>query len=112
MVVPQPEPLSPWDQFKADLPGSFDGFIAEVAGGSHMAAFCNARGINYTTLLKFVHADPSRSEMYASAREDRDRIDVPGHGPAAPRALGATPIIMMDQPMAATVVAMPPYWLR
>lgn len=71
MVIPQPEPLAPWEQFKHDLPGSFDGFIAEIAGGSHMAAFCKERGINYTTLLKFVAADASRSEMYTRAREDR-----------------------------------------
>lgn len=74
MVIPQPEPLGPWEQFKHDLPGSFDDFIAEIASGSHMAAFCKARGINYTTMLKFVTTDPSRSEMYARAREDRAEV--------------------------------------
>lgn len=71
MVIPQPEPPTPWDEFKAGLPDTWDEFITEIAAGSHMAAFCKARGINYTTLLKFTHADPSRSEMYARAREDR-----------------------------------------
>lgn len=74
MVIPQPEPLAPWEQFKHDLPDSFDGFLAEIASGSHMAAFCKERGINYTTMLKFVTVDPSRSEMYARAREDRAEV--------------------------------------
>ncbi|WP_213956328.1 hypothetical protein [Variovorax sp. dw_954] len=71
MVIPQPEPLTPWEEFKAALPQSFDDFIAFIAQGGHMAGFAGERGINYTTLLKFIHADPSRSEMYAHAREDR-----------------------------------------
>ncbi|VTU38337.1 hypothetical protein H4CHR_04398 [Variovorax sp. PBS-H4] len=71
MVIPQPEPLSPWAQFKADMPGSYDEFITFIVKGGHMAAFCDERGINYTTLLGFVNADPSRSEMYAHAREAR-----------------------------------------
>ncbi|CAN7470970.1 hypothetical protein LJR175_003148 [Variovorax sp. LjRoot175] len=71
MVIPQPEPLSPWAQFKADMPASYDDFITFIVKGGHMAAFCDERGINYTTLLGFVNADPSRSEMYAHAREAR-----------------------------------------
>lgn len=71
MVIPQPEPLTPWQQFKADLPQSFDDFIGYIAGGGHLHAFCKERGINYTTFLKFICADPSRSEMYARGREDR-----------------------------------------
>lgn len=64
MVIPQPEPWVPWEQFKHDLPESFDGFLTEITGGSHMAAFCKELGIN-TTMLKFVAVDPSRSEMHA-----------------------------------------------
>lgn len=74
MVIPREEPeapKSPWEQFKAELPESIDEFMAFIAKGGHMAGWCGDRGINYTTMLKFVHADPSRSEMYARAREDR-----------------------------------------
>ncbi|CAN7538845.1 hypothetical protein LJR130_003802 [Variovorax sp. LjRoot130] len=71
MVIPQPEPLSPWAQFKADMPASYDDFITFIVKGGHMAAFCDERGINYTTLLGFVNGDPPRSEMYAHAREAR-----------------------------------------
>lgn len=74
MVIPAPEPLTPWQQFKADLPASFSDFLSFIASNGtkgHMAAFCNAKGIPYTTLLTWVNSDPSRSEMYARAREDR-----------------------------------------
>lgn len=71
MVIPQPEPLTPWEQFKSELPGALDEFMAYIAKGGHMAAWCGARSINYTTMLKFIHSDPARSEMYARAREDR-----------------------------------------
>ncbi|MFN5348089.1 MAG: hypothetical protein ACK5A0_00880 [Polaromonas sp.] len=68
------EPLTGWDLFKSELPSSWDGFLSEIASGSHMAAFCKARDINYTTMLKFAHSEPSKSEMYARAREDRADI--------------------------------------
>jgi hypothetical protein len=74
MVIPQPippEPPTPWEEFKAGLPESFDAFIAYIAGGGHMHEFAQTRGINYTTLLKFINSAPARSEMYAQAREDR-----------------------------------------
>ena len=74
MVIPQPEPpppKTPWEEFKAACPQALDEFLAYIAKGGHMAAWCGARGINYTTMLKFIHSDPARSEMYGRAREDR-----------------------------------------
>lgn len=74
MVIPQPESLTPWQQFKADLPDSFSDFLSFIASNGtkgHMAAFCTEKGIPYTTMLTWVNSDPSRSEMYARAREDR-----------------------------------------
>lgn len=71
MVVAQPEPLTPWKEFKAGLPQTFDEFISYIAQGGHMAAFCKSKVIPYTTLLTWLAADPSKSEMYARAREDR-----------------------------------------
>lgn len=74
MVIPQPEPpppKTPWEEFKAGLPASLDEFMAHIASGGHMAGWCGARGIGYTTMLGFVNSDPRRAEMYARAREDR-----------------------------------------
>jgi len=71
MVIPQPEPLSPWEAFKAGMPESFDGFIGAIAAGGHLAGFVKERGIPYTTMLTWIASNPQRSEMYARAREDR-----------------------------------------
>lgn len=71
MVIPQPEPLTPWGAFKAGMPASFDEFIGFVAAGGHLAQFVTERGIPYTTMLTWINVDSHRSEMYARAREDR-----------------------------------------
>ena len=72
-MIPATEilPDRPWKLFKSRLPDSFDEFCSYIAAGGHMAAFCKERGISYTTILKWVALDPSKSEMYARAREDR-----------------------------------------
>lgn len=71
MVIPQPEPLTPWGAFNAGMPASFDEFIGFIASGGHLAGFVTERGIPYTTMLTWINVDSHRSEMYARAREDR-----------------------------------------
>ncbi len=71
MVIPQPEPLTPWETFKAGMPASFEEFVGYIAGGGHLAGFVKERGIPYTTMLTWIAVDSQRSEMYARAREDR-----------------------------------------
>lgn len=71
MVIPQSEPLTPWEEFKAGMPTTFDEFIGFIASGGHLAGFAKQWGIPYTTMLTWIAVDSHRSEMYARAREDR-----------------------------------------
>lgn len=63
---------------KADLrrewfarPGALDEFLAYICAGGHLNGFCKEHGFSYTGMLEFIHADTSRSEMYARARQER-----------------------------------------
>lgn len=48
---------------------------AEIAAGSHIGACCEKRGLAYSTVRKWIDSDPTRSALYARAREDRaDRL--------------------------------------
>lgn len=69
------KPLTPWQKWSATPDAAMESLCAHVMDGGHMAEYCQARGINYTTMLKWLNANPVRSEMYARAREDRaDKI--------------------------------------
>ena len=69
------KPLTPWQKWSSTPDAAMESLCAHVMSGGHMAEYCKARGINYTTMLKWLNADPLRSEMYARAREDRaDKI--------------------------------------
>ena len=72
---PEAKPLTPWQKWSSTPDAAMESLCAHVMDGGHMAEYCKARGINYTTMLKWLNADPLRSEMYARAREDRaDKI--------------------------------------
>ncbi|WP_312530469.1 hypothetical protein [Comamonas sp.] len=45
--------------------------MAYVCAGGHLNGFCKLHGFSYTGMLEFIHADSSRSEMYARARQER-----------------------------------------
>lgn len=51
--------------------GALDEFMAYVCAGGHLNGFCKLHGFSYTGMLEFIHADSSRSEMYARARQER-----------------------------------------
>gem|GEM_PF-803847 len=51
--------------------GALDEFMAYVCAGGHLNSFCKLHGFSYTGMLEFIHADSSRSEMYARARQER-----------------------------------------
>lgn len=68
---PAGKPKTPWEQWKAKPEDSIATLCDVVVGGGHLADFAKARGFPYTTMLDWINADPSRSEMYARAREDR-----------------------------------------
>ena len=62
---------SPWEQFKA-APDSIDVLCSHVLEGGHLNEFCIGRGFAYTSMLRWINADPAgRAAMYAQAREDR-----------------------------------------
>ena len=70
-----PKPLTPWQRWSAKPEAGMESLCEHVTDGGHMADYCKERGIEYTTMLKWLNADPLRSEMYARAREDRaDKI--------------------------------------
>lgn len=50
---------------------ALDEFMAYVCAGGHLNGFCKLHGFSYTGMLEFIHADSSRSEMYARARQER-----------------------------------------
>lgn len=69
------KPLTPWQKWSAKPDASMKALAAEIAGGSHLAAFCKTTGFAYQTVRDWIDADPGRSGMYARAREDRaDKI--------------------------------------
>lgn len=105
-----PKPLTAFQRWLADGEGKgvdpFDEFIAFVLGGGHMADFCKAREIPYTTMYDWVRADDRRAEMYARAREDRaekfaDEIvaiaDETECAPVVDRATGQTVAMAFDK---------------
>lgn len=51
--------------------GALDEFMAYICAGGHLNGFCKLHGFSYTAMLEFIHADSSRSEMYARARQER-----------------------------------------
>lgn len=51
--------------------GALDEFMAHICAGGHLNGFCKLHGFSYTGMLEFIHADSSRSEMYARARQER-----------------------------------------
>lgn len=65
------KPLTPWQKWSATPEASMESLCLHVTSGGHMADYCNSRGIEYTTMLKWVNRDPERIQMYARAREDR-----------------------------------------
>lgn len=65
------KPLTPFQAWLKNTEHGFDEFIASILGGGHMADFCKAREIPYTTFYDWVRTDSRRSELYARAREDR-----------------------------------------
>lgn len=71
MVIPQPEPLSPWKQFKADLPQSFDEFLDGVEEGENLKEFCERKGIPRSTFRTWLDTSPEHSAMYARGKQRR-----------------------------------------
>lgn len=65
------KPLTPFQEWLKNTEHGFDEFIASILGGGHMADFCKAREIPYTTFYDWVRTDSRRAELYARAREDR-----------------------------------------
>ncbi len=72
---PAAKPLTPWQKWSAKPEAGMESLCEHVTDGGHMADYCKARGIEYTTMLKWINRDPERVQMYARAREDRaDKI--------------------------------------
>lgn len=65
------KPLTPWQKWCATPDAAMESLCSHVTGGGHMAEYCQAREIEYTTMLKWVNRDPGRVQLYARAREDR-----------------------------------------
>lgn len=71
MVIPQPEPPTPWAAFKAALPASFDAFIDFIEDGGSLTEFCKREGIPRSTLRTWLAANPLNSATYAHATLER-----------------------------------------
>lgn len=107
-AAPAPIAQKPLTAFQrwAQKDGAFEELIAFILDGGHMADFCKAREIPYTTMYDWVRKDDSRSEMYARAREDRadklaDEIvsiaDEADYAPVVDMATGQTVAMAFDK---------------
>jgi hypothetical protein len=63
-------PPTPWEQWSAK-PDALEELCSHIVSGGHLNGFCKERDIPYTNMLRWLDAEPGRSEMYARAREDR-----------------------------------------
>jgi hypothetical protein len=103
-IIKQPDSLTPFQRW-AQKDGAFDELIDFILQGGHMADFCKAREIPYTTMYDWVRKDDTRSDVYARAREDRadklaDEIisisDEAEYAPVIDKATGETVALTFD----------------
>lgn len=66
--TPALTPLQAWTQ---DAEAALSEFCDHITAGGHLAEFCRERGLSYTSMQRWINADPGRTVLYARAREDR-----------------------------------------
>jgi len=66
--TPALTPLQAWTQ---DAEAALSEFCDHITAGGHLAEFCRERGFSYTSMQRWINADPGRTVLYARAREDR-----------------------------------------
>lgn len=71
LVLPQPAPATPWQQWKSQLPQSFIAFCSYIEDGGNLKQYAVDKGFPRQTLQTWIALDPTNSGTYARACEVR-----------------------------------------
>lgn len=71
LVLPQPAPATPWQQWKSQLPQSFIAFCSYIEDGGNLKQYAVDKGFPRQTLQTWIALDPINSGTYTRACEVR-----------------------------------------